>query len=66
MTEEDTSNYRETEQSVRGLPSIEQAESLRELTERALKRNGQDADYILHIGIRGDGLYDLIVLKRVN
>jgi hypothetical protein len=65
MTEEDLSNYRETDQSVRGL-TLEAAESIRELTERALKKNGQDADHRLMIDTRADGLYDLIVLKRVN
>jgi hypothetical protein len=66
MTNDGDSNYRETDQSVRGLRTYEQAESLRELTERALTKRKQDADYCLRIDERSDGLFDLIVLKRVN
>lgn len=62
----DDSNYRETEQSVRGLRTYEQANSIRELTERQLKRNRQDEDYCLRIDERADGLFDLLVLRRVN
>jgi len=57
------SNYAETEQSVRDLPTLEAAKSLLDLMERDLK---QDEDRILRISERADGLFDLIVLKRVN
>lgn len=63
---DDDSNYRETEQSVRGLKTYEQADSIRELTERTLKRNRQDEDHLLRIDERSDGLFDLLVLRRVN
>ena len=66
MTDEDNSNYRETDQSVRGLRTFQQAESIRELTERGLKKRRQDEDYCLRITQRTDGLFDLLVLKRVN
>lgn len=66
MPEEDESNYRETNQSVRGLLTYAQADSLRELTERGLKQRKQDEDYCLRIDERPDGLFDLLVLKRVN
>ena len=62
----DESNYRETDQSVRGLQTRAQAESLRELTERGLRERRQDEDYCLRISERPDGLFDLLVLKRVN
>ena len=52
---DDDSNYRETEQSVRGLKTYEQADSIRELTERALKRDRQDEDHLLRIDERADG-----------
>jgi len=66
MTEpiDEQSNYAETDQSVRDLPSLAAAQSLLDLMERGLKR-GQGADYILRICER-DGIFDLIVLKRVN
>jgi hypothetical protein len=64
MQEEDLSNYQVTSQSVRGLRTLDQAESLRELTERALRRSGDD--YLLRVDPRPDGLYDLLVLRRVN
>lgn len=66
MTEEDQSNYRETDESVRGLPTYEQAVSIRELTERGLTERKQGEDYYLRIDERADGLFDLIVLKRIN
>lgn len=59
------SNYAETEQSVRNLPTLAAAQSIRDLTERGLTR-GEHEDYILRISERPDGLFDLIVLKRVN
>lgn len=64
--EEDDSNYRETDQSVHGLRSYAQADSIKELTERGLRQRRQDADYLLRIVEQPDGLFDLIVLKRVN
>lgn len=60
------SNYRETDQSVRGLRTQAQADSIRELTERSLKKTRQDEDHLLRVEQRADGLFDLIVLKRVN
>lgn len=62
---DEQSNYAETDQSVRGLLSFAAAKSLLDLTERCLKR-GQGEDYILRICEQPDGLFDLIVLKRVN
>lgn len=59
------SNYAETDQSVRGLPTFAAAQSLCELTERGLKRS-EGEDYILRVCERPDGLFDLVVLKRVN
>lgn len=66
MSENDSSNYRETNQSVRGLATVDQAESLRELTERGLRRARVADDYILRVDPRPDGLFDLLVLRRVN
>lgn len=60
----DESNYAETEQSVRSLPTYAVAKSLLELTERGLKRHG--GDHILRIEEREDGLFDLVVLARIN
>jgi len=57
------SNYAETEESIRGLPDFVTAKSLSDLMERDVK---QDEDRILRINEREDGLFDLIVLKRVN
>lgn len=62
---EDESNYRETDHTVRGIPK-ESADSLRDLTELGLQRTKQDQDYILRVEPRADGLYDFVVLKRVN
>ncbi len=62
----DESNYRETQDSVRGLRTRAQAESLRGLTERDLKNTGKDEDHILRVEERSDGLFDLVVLARVN
>lgn len=64
--EKDDSNYRETDQSVRGLRSYEQADSLRELTERSLANHKQGEDHRVSVEERADGLFDMIVLKRVN
>lgn len=65
MSEND-SNFRETEQSVYGLGTRAQAESIRELTERSLKLERKDADHSLRVEERTDGTFDVIVLKRVN
>jgi hypothetical protein len=62
----DESNYRETDKSVRGLHSRAQAESIKALTERSLAHVHQDADHLLRVEERADGLFDLIVLKRFN
>jgi len=62
----DESNYREvTEQCVTGLPTRAAAESLRDLTQRGLKQRNQDDDYIIRINER-DGVFDMIVMTRVN
>ena len=63
---ENDSDFRETDQSVRGLKTLAQAESIRELTERALDQNKQGVDHRLRIDQRADGLFDLLVFKRVN
>jgi hypothetical protein len=63
---EDDGNYRETDKSVRGLRTFAQADSIRELTERALRQNRQDEDHLLRIDERADGLFDLLVFIRVN
>lgn len=63
---EDQSNYRETDQSVYGLKTIEQAESIRELTQRGIDERKQTEDYCVRVDTRPDGLFDVIVLKRVN
>lgn len=64
MSEE--SNYRETDKSVRGLRTRAQAESIKALTERSLANAHQDADHVLRVEERTDGLFDLVVLKRFN
>jgi hypothetical protein len=56
----------ETEQSSYGLKTREQAESIQALTERGLKLRGQLGSYSFRIVERSDGLFDLIVSKRVN
>jgi hypothetical protein len=66
MTEEDLSNYCEASQTVRGLHTRPQAEALRELTLRGLKKLRQEEDHILRVEERQDGTFDLIVLKRIN
>lgn len=66
MTEVD-SNYREDDDlSVRGLQTIEQAESIRELLQRGIDQDKQGEDYCLRVDTRDDGMFDLIVLKRIN
>ncbi len=66
MTEEDQSNYRETDQSVRGLRTYQQADSIRELTQRGLDARKQGDNFSMRIDERPDGLFDLLVFQRVN
>ena len=54
------------DKTVRGLRTRAQADSLRELTERGLLRKGRGEDFRLSVEERADGLFDLVVLKRVN
>ena len=58
------SNFVETD-SVRGLASLAVARSISDLMEHGLKA-GERVDYRFDISQREDGLFDLIVLKRVN
>ncbi len=53
------------EESVRGLPTLAGAESIRDLMEHGLKPREKE-DYLFRISERSDGLFDLIVFKRVN
>lgn len=66
MTKEDQSNYRETEQSVHGLQTYQQANSIRELTQREIDSRKQGEDFSIRIEERPDGLFDLLVFQRVN
>jgi len=59
------SNYRETDKTRRALPR-ESATALYELTLHMLKKQRREADFILRVEERPDGLFDLIVLERVN
>jgi len=54
-----------SEMCVRGLRTLAQAEALQELTQRSLDKLKMGADHHLRIEER-DGLFDLIVLKRIN
>jgi len=62
----ESSGYRETEQSVRGLRTFAQAKSISELTQRSLKATKISDDYVVRIEERPDGLFDMVVLRRVN
>lgn len=63
---EEDSNYRKTDQSVHGLTSRSAAESIKALTERGLKKQKVEEDYILRVDEQPGGTFDLIVLKRIN
>lgn len=54
------------DKTVRGLRTRAQADSLRDLTERGLRQKGREEDFRLNVEERTDGLFDLVVLKRVN
>jgi hypothetical protein len=54
----------DAELSFYGAKTLAEVEALRELTEVNLKLRLQDR--ILRVNERSDGLFDLIVLKRVN
>lgn len=56
----------ETDKSTYGLATRAQAEAIQALTERGLKIRGHLGDYSFRIDERPDGLFDLIVSKRVN
>ncbi len=58
--------YRETDKSAYGLRTIEQANSLRDLTEHMLNQKQGTSDYELRVESRSDGLFDLLVFQRVN
>lgn len=62
----DLSEYQKTDRSIYNLKTIEQANSLRELTMRSLSAVNSIDDYFLQINSRSDGLYDLLVFRRVN
>lgn len=63
MSEAD-SNYRETDDSIRGVENRASADALRDLVECNLKLRQQD--HIVRVEERQDGTFDVVVLVRVN
>lgn len=60
-------NYRETDESVRGLATYAQAQALLELMLHKFEQQKIAEDCLLRVDERRlDGLFDVIVLKRVN
>lgn len=62
----DRGDYRETDESVRGLPSYQQAKAIHDLTLHDLEKRQVDQDHLVRLESRDDGLFDVIVLRRVN
>lgn len=60
------SNFRESDKSVYGLETREQADALYELTLHGLKVLRVEEDFLVRVEERSDGKFDLLVLQRVN
>lgn len=66
MSSETIEGYEQTSQTVRGLHAWDQADQLRELTQRGLHQTGQADDHIVRVAKQPNGTFDLLVFRRIQ